>query len=156
MFKSGLNYYKELNIDSEGCIILLKPSNFFYNKKIKIIEKDFKFFQKQKQKKNLQEKKLIIELNFFKIINMTNKLIIENLKSLKNILPIEKLKISKYDLIVVVKPDVLIDILLFFKNHTLYQFKILTCISGVDYPTNKYRFEVVYDLLSTRFNYRIR
>lgn len=65
MFKSGLNYYKELNIDSEGCIILLKPSNFFYNKKIKIIEKDFKFFQKQKNKKKFTRKKVNYRTKLF-------------------------------------------------------------------------------------------
>jgi NADH dehydrogenase (ubiquinone) Fe-S protein 3 len=87
---------------------------------------------------------------------MTNKLIIENVKALIKIFPVEKIKIFKYDLIVVVKPEFLLDVLLFFKNHTLYQFKILTCISGVDYPMNKYRFNIVYELLSTRYNFRIR
>jgi len=87
---------------------------------------------------------------------MTNRLIIENVKSLINTFPIEKIKIFKYDLIVIVKPEFLLDVLLFFKNHTLYQFKILTCISGVDYPSNKNRFNIVYDLLSTRYNFRIR
>ena len=87
---------------------------------------------------------------------MTNRLIIENVKSLINTFPIEKIKIFRYDLIVIVKPEFLLDVLLFFKNHTLYQFKILTCISGVDYPANKYRFKVVYDLLSVRYNVRLR
>jgi NADH/F420H2 dehydrogenase subunit C len=32
----------------------------------------------------------------------------------------------------------------------------LTCISGVDYPSNKFRFKVVYDLLSVKYNTRIR
>ena len=54
------------------------------------------------------------------------------------------------------KPNHLLDILLFFKNHILYQFKILTCISCVDYPMNKYRFKIVYELLSIRFNARLR
>jgi len=87
---------------------------------------------------------------------MTNKIIIENIKALTNILPIENFKIFKHDLIVSVKPNVLLDILLFFKNHVLYQFKVLTCISGVDYPTNKHRFKIVYELLSIRYNFRIR
>jgi NADH dehydrogenase (ubiquinone) Fe-S protein 3 len=45
---------------------------------------------------------------------------------------------------------------LFFKNHINNQYKILTVISGVDYPTNKYRFKIVYELLSVRFNNRIK
>jgi NADH/F420H2 dehydrogenase subunit C len=47
-------------------------------------------------------------------------------------------------------------ILLVFKNHFKYQFKVLTCISGVDYPENFYRFQVVYELLSIKYNSRIR
>ena len=38
----------------------------------------------------------------------------------------------------------------------MFQFKVLTCISGVDYPMNKYRFQIVYELLSVRYNFRIR
>ena len=87
---------------------------------------------------------------------MINKLIIENIKCLIKIFPIKKIKIFKYDLIVLVKPKILIDLLLFFKNHILYQFKILTCISGIDYPSKKYRFEIAYELLSIRYNFRIR
>ena len=33
---------------------------------------------------------------------------------------------------------------------------MLTCISGIDYPNNSYRFQVVYELLSLKFNNRIR
>jgi NADH dehydrogenase (ubiquinone) Fe-S protein 3 len=33
---------------------------------------------------------------------------------------------------------------------------MLTCISGVDYPNNTYRFQVVYELLSLKFNARTR
>lgn len=47
-------------------------------------------------------------------------------------------------------------ILLFLKNHFNYQYKMLTCISGVDYPDNTYRFCLVYELLSLKMNNRIR
>ena len=56
----------------------------------------------------------------------------------------------------IVKSSLLLEILLIFKNHIGFQFKILTCISGVDYPMNKYRFKLVYELLSVRYNSRIR
>ena len=56
----------------------------------------------------------------------------------------------------VVKTNLLSKALFLFKNHFKYQFKILTCISGVDYPNNFYRFVLVYELLSIRFNSRIR
>ena len=42
------------------------------------------------------------------------------------------------------------------KNHIGYQYKLLSCISGVDFLLKKYRFAVVYDLLSLTFNTRMR
>lgn len=42
------------------------------------------------------------------------------------------------------------------KNHVNYQFKLLTCISGVDNLNAKYRFSIAYDLLSLVFSYRMR
>jgi len=38
----------------------------------------------------------------------------------------------------------------------LYQFTLLTAISGVDYYNNKYRFNVTYELLSLVYNTRVR
>ena len=87
---------------------------------------------------------------------MNKQIITENLNSLARVCPLEKIQIFNEDLIVVVKPEIIIDILLFLKYHVLYQFKLLTCISGVDYPMNKYRFQIVYELLSLRYNYRLR
>jgi NADH/F420H2 dehydrogenase subunit C len=43
-----------------------------------------------------------------------------------------------------------------FKNHISLQYKVLSCISGVDFLGSLYRFSIVYDLLSVRFNKRIR
>jgi NADH-quinone oxidoreductase subunit C len=48
------------------------------------------------------------------------------------------------------------DIVNVFKNHHAYQFKMLTCISGVDFPKNLYRFAIVYELLSLKYNSRLR
>jgi len=87
---------------------------------------------------------------------MNQQLVAKHLKSLIKICPIEKIQIFQEDVIFLVKPDVIISILLFFKYHVLHQFKILTCISCVDLPTKKYRFKLIYELLSIRYNYRIR
>ena len=87
---------------------------------------------------------------------MKNQIIIENLRSLSKICPLEKIQIFNDNLIVIVKPTIIFDILMFLKYHILYQFEILTCISGVDYPKNKYRFQIVYELLSVRYNFRLR
>lgn len=46
--------------------------------------------------------------------------------------------------------------IMILKNHFNYQYKILTFISGVDYPEHLYRFQVVYELLSIKYNSRIR
>jgi len=88
---------------------------------------------------------------------MKNKTIIfKNLKNLSKVCPLEKIQVFNDNIILVVKPKLLFDVLLFLNNSILHQFKILTSISGVDYPMNKFRFNVVYELLSIRFNYRLR
>ena len=87
---------------------------------------------------------------------MNNLFIVENLKRLIKTLPILKIQVHKNDISIVVKKAHLLDTLFFLKNHTNYQFKILSCVSGVDYPENKYRFKLVYELLSVRFNVRLR
>lgn len=87
---------------------------------------------------------------------MNNLFIAENLKSLIKIIPTLKLQSHYKDISIVIKKEHLFYVLFFLKNHIKYQFKILTCISGVDYPYNKYRFKIVYELLSVRFNFRLR
>jgi|TARA_B110000908_G_C10150742_1_gene401218 NADH dehydrogenase (ubiquinone) Fe-S protein 3 len=88
---------------------------------------------------------------------MKNKTIIfKNLKNLSKVCPLEKIQVFNDNIILVVKPKLLFDVLLFLNNSILHQFKILTSISGVDYPMNRFRFNVVYELLSIRFNYRLR
>jgi hypothetical protein len=64
----------------------------------------------------------------------TNKLFISNLKILAEFFPIKKMKLSNLETAIVFHTNNLLDGLLFFKNNILYQFKILTCISGIDYP----------------------
>ncbi len=87
---------------------------------------------------------------------MNSQLIVKSIKDLFQLCPLEKIQFYNQDLVIIVKPNLLYDILLFFKYHVSYQFDILTCITGVDYPNNKYRFKLVYDLLSIRFNIRLR
>ncbi len=87
---------------------------------------------------------------------MNQQLIVENIRNLTNVLPVEKIQLFDQDLVIIVKSNILLDVLLFFKYHILYQFDVLTCISGVDYPNKKYRFKLVYELLSIRYNIRIR
>jgi len=66
MKNSFLNNYKAINIDSEGCVDLSCYSFSFYNEKIKIVEKDYKTFRKQKKK--LLKKKKNYRIKNFKIL----------------------------------------------------------------------------------------
>lgn len=72
------------------------------------------------------------------------------------ILPIVRFELYNKDSCFLVQTNLLTKILLIFKNHFKYQFKVLTCISGVDYPENLYRFQIIYELLSIKYNLRIR
>jgi NADH dehydrogenase (ubiquinone) Fe-S protein 3 len=53
-------------------------------------------------------------------------------------------------------PNQLISSMTYLHSHTQGQYKILSCISGVDYPQRNNRFEVVYDILSIKYNNRFR
>lgn len=72
------------------------------------------------------------------------------------ILPIVRLELYNKESNLFIPTKLLNEILAIFKNHFKYQFKVLTCISGVDYPENFYRFQIVYELLSLKFNSRLR
>ncbi len=47
-------------------------------------------------------------------------------------------------------------VLTFFKNHINFQYNVLSTISAVDFMSSKYRFSIVYDLLSVIFVSRLR
>ena len=87
---------------------------------------------------------------------MKHKLTLNSINKLTQILPLSKVQTFSNEIVLIVKPEFLLDTLYFLKNHVLFQFTILTSITGVDYPEKKHRFEVVYDLLSVTFNQRIR
>ena len=87
---------------------------------------------------------------------MNSPIIAKNIQNLYKMCPLKKVQLYGQELVVVVNSKVLYDILVFFKYHIPFQFNILTCITGVDYPNNEYRFNLVYELLSIRYNIRIR
>jgi NADH:ubiquinone oxidoreductase subunit C len=72
------------------------------------------------------------------------------------ILPIIRLELYKKESNFLIPTNLLNEVLILFKNHFKYQYKMLTCISCVDYPENFYRFQIVYELLSLKFNSRLR
>ena len=72
------------------------------------------------------------------------------------ILPIIRLELYNKESSFLVSTNLLNEILIILKNHFKYNFKILTCILGVDYPENLYRFQIIYELLSIKFNSRVK
>lgn len=70
---------------------------------------------------------------------------------------VQKIQLTAGDeLEVLVVPDGIIPVLQFLKDHHNAQFASLVDIAGMDVPNRPYRFEVIYNLLSIRFNTRIR
>jgi len=70
---------------------------------------------------------------------------------------VQKVQLTAGDeLEVLVAPEGIIPVLTFLKNHHNAQFTNLADIAGLDMPTREYRFEIVYNLLSLRYNARIR
>ena len=72
------------------------------------------------------------------------------------ILPVLRLNLYRSELSFFIQTHLLQNILKVLKYHISYQFKILSFLSAIDYPKNKLRFFLVYELLSIKFNIRIR
>lgn len=78
-------------------------------------------------------------------------------RNIIEILPIIRFEIhNRNECVFSVKTNMINDILTILKNHFKYQYKILTCISGVDYPEKLYRFQIVYEHLSIKYNSRLK
>jgi NADH dehydrogenase (ubiquinone) Fe-S protein 3 len=78
------------------------------------------------------------------------------LKYLSSFLPILASDSQDTSLVISVRPEDLAFTLKALKIHTNTQYTVLSSISGVDYPERSRRFEVSYDLLSVKFDSRIR
>jgi NADH dehydrogenase (ubiquinone) Fe-S protein 3 len=87
---------------------------------------------------------------------MNKNLPLKYVETLKKLLPVKNIKIFNNETVIIVSPEKIRPVLLFLKNHINSQYKILTAISGVDYPEKKNRFEVAYEILSIKYNTRIR
>lgn len=77
-------------------------------------------------------------------------------KNIISLLPILRLDFYGKETCFLIQTRIVNEVITILKSHYKYQFKILTCISGVDYPENLYRFQIVYELLSIKYNFRIR
>jgi NADH:ubiquinone oxidoreductase subunit C len=76
--------------------------------------------------------------------------------SIIKMLPIIQFNLYKKEHNYLVQSNMIKSTLFFLKNHFNYQYKVLTAISAIDYPNNIYRFSIIYELLSIKFNSRVR
>ena len=60
------------------------------------------------------------------------------------------------ELILTVKRDAIVKVLKFLRDDAALRFEILIDVAGVDYPNRPERFDIVYQLLSVKFNRRVR
>ena len=70
---------------------------------------------------------------------------------------IPSVELQKSDVIsLICKPERILQTMIILKNSTNFQFKCLTDIAGIDFIRNESRLAVSYNLLSVRFNQRLR
>ena len=60
------------------------------------------------------------------------------------------------ELEILISPNGVVPVLQFLKDNHYAQFTNLTDIAGMDVPCRQYRFEIIYNLLSVRYNARVR
>jgi NADH/F420H2 dehydrogenase subunit C len=82
--------------------------------------------------------------------------LLKHVFNIKNTINVKKIQVFNNELIIYLFLNSFLKTCIIFKNHVLFQYKILSAISGVDYYFKNNRFEIVYELLSLKFNSRIR
>ena len=75
---------------------------------------------------------------------------------LKNIPSIINYTVEKGEICLNIPFNKIIPVVTFLKYHTNCQYKLLSDMCVVDYPTRKHRFDIIYNFLSIRYNSRIR
>ncbi|XP_034536837.1 NADH dehydrogenase [ubiquinone] iron-sulfur protein 3, mitochondrial [Notolabrus celidotus] len=70
---------------------------------------------------------------------------------------VQQVQVTCYnELEVMIHPDGVIPVLTFMRDHTNAQFRNMIDLTAVDIPSRQNRFEIVYSLMSLRYNTRIR
>jgi NADH dehydrogenase (ubiquinone) Fe-S protein 3 len=85
-----------------------------------------------------------------------SKLILSSSVNLVKMLPILSFKLIGDDTFCIVAKKDILNVLTCLKYYCGSQFKILTMITGTDYPHQNQRFEIAYELLSLKYNCRFR
>lgn len=82
---------------------------------------------------------------------------LKSLNTVKNLIPILLFQNYRdFEFSIFLLPRQLFFVFKFLKLNIGYQYKLLTCISGVDLMSVNYRFMISYELLSLTFNSRLR
>jgi NADH:ubiquinone oxidoreductase subunit C len=89
--------------------------------------------------------------------NVNASLTLNTFEFLKKLLPFGlSLSLDNFTFVVETKPENVLFTLNLLKLNTSLQFSILSSMVAIDYLFRKKRFEVIYELLSVHFNFRIR
>jgi NADH:ubiquinone oxidoreductase subunit C len=88
-------------------------------------------------------------------VNQKSNFLIQHIKFLRKMFPAVKGFIICNELHIKVPAHQIKHFLQFLKMHTNTQYKVLIDICAVDYPEKKFRFELIYHLLSINYNARI-
>ncbi len=83
-------------------------------------------------------------------------MIVKLQQQLKDLIPFIIFQKFEDEIVLILSADKLLFGLKFLKYHIGLQYKMLTCISGVDLLQQTYRFNISYELLSLVFNSRLR
>jgi len=81
---------------------------------------------------------------------------LQEIKKFKGLIPVVLFQTYNDENCIIILNKNIVFVLRFLINHIGAQYKMLTCISGVDLLNLTYRFCVTYDLLSLTFNTRLR
>jgi len=87
---------------------------------------------------------------------MNQSLSLEYVKVLSKIIPMSGIQVFNNEIVLIIRLKQIIPIIRFLRDHLNCQFKLLVAISGVDHLETSSRFEINYEILSLKFNSRIR
>ena len=79
-----------------------------------------------------------------------------SISKLNKILPFVKIELFNKQNCFFLENYIIKTIFIILKYHFKYYFKILSSISALDFVINKNRFKLIYDILSLKFNNRLR
>jgi NADH/F420H2 dehydrogenase subunit C len=91
------------------------------------------------------------------VISNKYRVFFDFLQFLQKIFPkgIKKIFVEKNEIEISIKKQTVLEFFYFIKSHSWTQFKVLSDIIVIDFPGRKKRFDVIYQLLSIRYNTRV-